>query len=675
MSYESLIQQALDCGATKAGIVNIKDVKFDRAFREMCAANLCGNYGRCWTCPPDVGDIDEMIAYAQTFDKILVYQTISELEDSYDFEGMMDAAKEHGKVTARIAELPIPGRLCVGAGGCSICEVCAKKTNEPCRYPDKALASLETYGINVSELARAAGMKYINGQDTVTYFGGVMFHTARCIVDGVEVEEVPGRRLSDVIEEVKPGGIETPCAGHGRCGKCRVRASGALSPLSPSEVSQLSAEEIEAGIRLACCTTIEGDCEVMTTLTVAAKSQIQMDGVMPEIELNPLYTNCGAAVDIGTTTLAARVYDAAGRIVAEASRPNPQSRWGADVLSRIEADLRGEGAELAKTITGAISEMVDEMQVSEVDTLVITGNTAMLHLLTETSTEPLSHAPFAAERLFGEWITAKDLGLHAKDLAADAKVYLPRCMAAFVGADITTALLASDICEKQETRMLVDVGTNGEMALWHEGQLFCCSTAAGPAFEGAGISRGMAGKAGAIDKVTVVDGAIEAHVIGDAEPVGICGSGLVDALACMLETEDMDETGFLEDDEVIIAGDVSITQKDVRQVQLAKSAVCAGLVTLMETASLTEEDVAELAVAGGFGSYLDVVNAGRIGLIPEKLVPKVRVLGNAALSGASMLLLNRELLEHSDALAQSSKIVDLAGNPVFQDAYMEGMMF
>lgn len=668
MSYENVLAQIKECGATHVGIVDIRDVKFDRAFRDMCAANLCGNYGRCWMCPPDVGDIDEMIAHAQTFDKIIVYQTISELEDSYDFEGMMEAAAVHGQVTSRIAALNIPGRLILGAGGCHICEVCAKKTNEPCRFPERAIASLETYGMNVSELAKAAGMQYINGQDTVTYFGGVLFNVAHCKVDGVESDEVPGRRLSELIPD-----MHMPCAGHGRCGKCRVRAAGVLSPLSPSEMSQLSEDEIAEGVRLACCTTIEGDCEVWTS-AVSGASQIQMEGVMPAITLRPLFEKYGATIDIGTTTLAARMYDREGRVLAETSRPNPQGRWGADVLSRIEADLRGEGGELAAAICDALQEMLQEMSRIAMgavpDTVVITGNTAMLHLLTQTSTEPLSHAPFAAERLFGEWMEASELGL-----CIEAKVYLPRCMGAYVGADITTALLASDICEKSETRMLVDVGTNGEMALWHEGKLYCCSTAAGPAFEGAGISRGMAGKVGAIDKVEVINGVLKAHVIGEAEPVGICGSGLVDALACMLETEDMDETGFLEDDEVTIAGDVCITQKDVRQVQLAKSAVCAGLITLMETAGLDTAEVEELAVAGGFGSYLDVANAGRIGLIPEALVPKVQVLGNAALSGAAMLLLDRELLVYSEEMAKSAQIVDLASNPVFQDAYMEGMLF
>ena len=148
----------------------------------MCASNACGNYGRCWMCPPDIGPIDELMAQVKTYDTALVYQTVGQLEDSYDFEGMMDAAADHNRLVQFIREYLSPASfgeefsaiLHLGAGGCHVCETCAKKTGEPCRFPDKALPSLEAYGINVSKLASAAGMKYINGQNTVTYFGAVL---------------------------------------------------------------------------------------------------------------------------------------------------------------------------------------------------------------------------------------------------------------------------------------------------------------------------------------------------------------------------------------------------------------------------------------------------------------------------------------------------------------------
>lgn len=497
---------------------------------------------------------------------------------------------------------------------------------------------------------------------------------ATVTVNGQPFPAEPGTLLSQALSHRH--GLEMPCAGHGRCGKCRVTASGALSAPSPAERAHLTPEELAQGVRLACCTRVEGDCRV--TLSGSAHSQICLTGVMDAVALRPRFCAYGAAVDIGTTTLAASLYDTSGQLLAQASEANPQAAWGADVISRIEAALKGEGGGLAACVREAVDGLLGRMAArahiapGEIDALVITGNTAMLHLFTETSPEPLSHAPFAAERLFGEVCPAGSLGL---SLCPGASVYLPRCMSAFVGADITTALLASGICGKDETRILVDIGTNGEMALWHKGGLFCCSTAAGPAFEGAGLSMGMHGQDGAVDHVAVRDGVLLPHVIGDVPPAGICGSGVIDALACLLETEALDETGLLEPDPAPIALPVVLTQKDVRMVQLAKSAIAAGLRTLMHTRGISCADVAELAVAGGFGSYLNAASAGRIGLIPGELVPKVRVLGNAALSGASMLLLDRELAPVCERLARSAETLELSSNPIFTQYYTEGMFF
>lgn len=182
MNDQELVQHVLDMGAYKAAVIDVKKIRFDRKFRAMCEANACGNYGRNWMCPPAAGDIDELIERAQGFDKALVYQTVGELEDSYDFEGMMEAGKVHNDLAMRISDwaktLDLPRHMHLGAGGCRLCEVCAKRTDEPCRHPDKAMASLETYGVAVSDLAASCGMKYINGQNTVTYFGALFYSEA-----------------------------------------------------------------------------------------------------------------------------------------------------------------------------------------------------------------------------------------------------------------------------------------------------------------------------------------------------------------------------------------------------------------------------------------------------------------------------------------------------------------
>lgn len=177
--FSRMTELALSLGAYRAAVIPVEAVETDASFRDLCAANMCGNYGRNWMCPPDAGDIRELMAALRTYGYALVYQTVSELEDSYDFEGMMEAGARHNRLMAtlreRLSAEALPRVLHLGAGGCRMCEVCGKRTGEPCRHPDLAVASLETYGVNVSRLAPAAGMKYINGQNTVTYFGAVLF--------------------------------------------------------------------------------------------------------------------------------------------------------------------------------------------------------------------------------------------------------------------------------------------------------------------------------------------------------------------------------------------------------------------------------------------------------------------------------------------------------------------
>lgn len=488
------------------------------------------------------------------------------------------------------------------------------------------------------------------------------------------VREVPpGTLLLDVITPQER--LHTPCAGQGRCGKCRVLVQGEVSAPSQAERQHLSAAQLSRGVRLACCTRVLGDCVV----TIARVTQTRVLGI--EVERlpapAPLFSRLGAAVDIGTTTIAACLCAPDGTLLARAGMQNPQARFGADVISRVGAALAGHDAALAQYVRTAIDELLWEMtrqagsDPRSIDAVVITGNTAMLHLLTQTDPSCLARAPFLAAQLFGTQLTGAQLDLSCEA----ARVYLPRCISAFVGADTVCALAASKIAQKHDTRMLVDIGTNGEIALCSEGQILCCSTAAGPAFEGAGISMGMPGADGAVDHVTMTDGVMQAHVLGDAAPVGICGSGVVDALACLLESRQMDASGLLEDDPSVIAAPVVLTQKDVRAVQLAKSAIAAGMETLTATAGVTYAQIWELAVAGGFGSYLNAQSAGTIGLIPPQLVPRVRVLGNAALDGAARMLLDAQMRQEAQHLAQAAQTVDLATNPRFMQAYTMGMFF
>ncbi len=488
-----------------------------------------------------------------------------------------------------------------------------------------------------------------------------------------------GITLGDLIRAHGHG--STPCGGHGKCGKCRVTVAGEVSAPTEDEKRALTPTELASGVRLACRVRVLGDCSVTTV--EQGREQILTRGVFPtsmgESVLHPAWSGYGVAIDVGTTTLAAGLYDSRGRLLSETSRLNPQSAWGADVISRMEAALGGNGRRMAqvtrRALDGMLSELVHAAAVdtADIQAAVITGNTVMLHLLTETDVEPLTHAPFAIRRLFGESLTARELGLTA--LSPRVPVYLPPCIAAFIGADTVTATLAAELCERNTTALLCDIGTNGEMVLWHQGALYACSAAAGPAFEGAGISMGMSGRRGAIDGVWVGDGGLHTHVIGETDPIGLCGSGLVDAVAALLDMGLLDGTGYLEKDPAEIAAPVTVTQEDIRGVQLAKSAIHAGLRTLLHTAGLDCDGVDTLFVAGGFGSYLNVKNAGRIGLLPAELTHRVAVLGNAALTGAAMLLLREELRPACERLAKETRVVELATHPVFAGEYMERMRF
>ena len=489
--------------------------------------------------------------------------------------------------------------------------------------------------------------------------GKLTIHTE----DGARTVGFDGSPLvSEVLEQA---GIlfPHPCGGRGVCGKCAVRLAGA--------VAEPTTAERKTGLRLACQSRLLGDTEVWLTLAERTMTQIETDGEEIAVPLLPMAGKLGAAADIGTTTLALKLFSLAdGKCLATVAGQNPQVSVAADVMGRIGAALDGQGLLLQTQIQKALRELLGSAcreagaDAQDVRSLVLTCNTTMLYLLTGRNPESLSHAPFEADTLFG--VTANVLGREA---------YLPPCMNAFVGADTTCAVLACGICEQPETALLCDIGTNGEIALWKEGKLCVTSTAAGPAFEGAGISCGVNAVRGAVDRVWVEGGEIRAHTVGEAEPCGVCGSGLMDAVAAYLETELIDETGYTEKDELPLCGQITLAPKDIRQVQLAKAAICAGVRTLLHVTKTDEADVKKVYLAGGFGKHLRAESCAKIGLLPPALARKCEAVGNAALAGAVRLLLNTEEQARAAAIARSSEHVNLGGNPVFNQEYIEQMLF
>ena len=453
-----------------------------------------------------------------------------------------------------------------------------------------------------------------------------------------------------------------PCGGRGVCGKCAVALEGAVSP--PDDA------EIRAGTRLSCQAILLGDAVVRLPGS-GSMEQIETGGTANCAPSAPMEGRLGAAVDIGTTTLALKLCALkTGQILATKTCLNPQTTIAADVMGRIGAALEGKLGLLQAQILGALNDLLAQackeagVSTDLVDVWVITGNTTMLYLLTGRDPEPLSHAPFEADCLYG--LETQVLG---------RKAYLPPCMSAFVGADITCAVLTSGMTVQKDISLLCDIGTNGELALWKDGTLYVTSTAAGPAFEGAGISCGCGSIPGAIDRVWTENGRLLVHTIGDRPASGLCASGLIDAIAAFLALGQIDETGAVDADDLPLSDGVALLPRDVRAVQLAKAAIAAGIQTLLDTAGTSIGEVAALYIAGGFGSHLNVESAAAIGLIPAELKDRVQVIGNGALSGALELLLDQNRVAECAHLAKCSRHVNLGGNPRFNSNYMDQMMF
>lgn len=489
--------------------------------------------------------------------------------------------------------------------------------------------------------------------------------------------------------------LDLPCGGAGKCQKCRVHAYGALSMSTTVERAQLGDAALANGIRLACQAKVLGNVQI-DIIGQTQISQILTTNGTEILSVSPYYKRAGIAVDIGTTTIAATIFmadDTPDKPKDTFAIKNPQTGFGADVITRIQMALDGQGAALKHAVSGGIDRLVDnltkrrDLSSDDIDAFVLTGNTAMLYLLTGTNPASLSKAPFEADHLFGEELMASSAFSSA---APYAKVYLPRCISAFIGADITTALLYTNICDNDDTSLLIDIGTNGEIVLWHEGKLSCCSTAAGPAFEGVGIENGTYAVAGAIDRVWAEDGQLCYTTINDEEACGICGSGIVSTVSLMLKTGVVDETGamqatghiFEDRIEVIngqkalrLAPNIVFSAGDVRKVQLAKGSIRAGIETLLSTASVDPNSVARFCIAGGFGNYIDIESAITIGLFPRVLGEKAQIVGNAALGGAGCIMQNTDLIETSIALASSARTLDLSANPVFHEKYIEYMAF
>ena len=402
-------------------------------------------------------------------------------------------------------------------------------------------------------------------------------------------------------------------------------------------------------------------------------------------------------VDIGTTTVAALLADLDSRdILAVRGEGNAQASYGADVISRIQRGMEEGPAPLQKAIVGQINallrSMLEETRQREVSLLCLTGNTTMLHLLCGLPADNISRAPFIPVATGAVRRAGRELGLDS-----DAPVYLPPGISAYIGPDITTSLLAANAGGDKKNFLLIDFGTNAETVLYANGNFYACSAAAGPCFEGATLSCGMAGQSGAIDTVYAAPDGVGFTVLGGTEARGLCGSGCIDALALLLLSGHVDETGRLSaeplaesvlpapcladigarirDERFYLTPAVYLSQQDIREAQLAKAAVRAGIEMLFQEAGVRASQIETLYMAGGFGSALAPASAARLGLIPRELRDRVSVLGNAAVSGALRYVTERGALETAAALAGRIRYIELSGHSGFSSEYIMQMTF
>ena len=497
----------------------------------------------------------------------------------------------------------------------------------------------------------------------------------------VSVAAEAGQTILDVVQAQAGLPIHAPCGGQGTCRKCTV---------------YLSTPEGEQAV-LACRTPAEDGMTVR--LPSAAPLSVQLSGSADEdgCTPDPGLTGYGIACDIGTTTVVCHLMElSTGKVLATVGEGNAQRPYGGDVIARIKASMEGRLPALTAAITGQLTRLIEalcrtaKISVSEISRMTVAANTVMCHLLTGLDPTGIGAAPFKPESLFGECHDARQMGL-----PFDGELYIIPAVSGYVGGDITADLLAANLDRETSPVLLIDVGTNGEMALGCGDHFTCCSTAAGPAFEGAQIRCGMTAAPGAISSVQYKDGKVVCGTIGDLPPVGLCGSGLIDALAVMLTLGAIDETGrvldieeddipeeaepylFLLDDEPAfrLMGDIAVTQGDVRKVQLGKGAIAAGVQVLLDSYGTDYSKISALLLAGGFGSFIRPESAARIGLIPAELLHVTRAVGNAAAQGAQEALVSAEARQRLARLQKNMDYKELSGLPAFNNAYMEAMMF
>ncbi len=513
-----------------------------------------------------------------------------------------------------------------------------------------------------------------------------MRNTKTCKITAVTPERevtfdlIKGKSLLDGLRENNIM-ITAPCGGAGKCGKCAVTVSWGDLPPSKEDERFFSSEEILQGKRLSCCSYPKNNCIVKVnfadeemTILIENTSEIS-NGI------SSFSGRAKIAIDIGTTTIAMQLIDAKTNTCIDTfSAVNRQRTYGADVISRIKSANEGNAHELKKLIaddlTKGINALISNKKI-DVEKIVIVANTTMIHLLMGFSCKTLGEMPFKSDHTDTIFTNTKTL---FSDVNIECEVVILPSICAFVGADITAGMIACKMYETQKVSVLIDLGTNGEVAIGNSEKILVSSTAAGPAFEAGNITHGTASISGAISGIRLKNKEVdELTTINNANPVGICGTGAIEILSELLKAEIVDETGLLDDDYFDdgfqITDEIVFTQKDIREIQLAKSAIRAGIETLIKSYGVSYDDIENVYLAGGLGHALSIQSATTIGIFPDELKSKIKTIGNSALAGAVNCVCDEKMLEKANIIKEKAIEVDLSTNPDFNAGFMNYISF
>ena len=469
-------------------------------------------------------------------------------------------------------------------------------------------------------------------------------------------------------------GVEFPCGGHAGCAGCKVRVTGGTPPADADQAAVLTGAELADGWRLACRCQADRDLVLQV-----AQWETVMLADQSALEFTPR-AGLGIAVDLGTTTIVAQLLDLrSGRVLDVRSTINPGTAWGSDVMSRVQAALddgnrRQLVVELRRAVGSLVSGLAEAVHTGtrRVQSIVVAGNTVMHHFFCDLDPRPLSRAPFEPTQPEMCLWRARELGW---PVAGDPLVRFLPCLGGFVGSDILCGILATRMMEREQPILLIDLGTNGEIVVGNRERVLCASTAAGPAFEGGRIGQGMRASTGAISEVALSGGRFRCQVIGNVAPRGICGSGLVDAVACGLDAGWIEASGRLANGAgtLEIMASIHVSQQDIRQLQLAKAAIAAGTRMLLKRFGLADAAEVPIFLAGAFGNYVNRASARRIGLVSA---PDARLhpAGNTALIGAKLALF-AEQDDDFAVLRTRIEHVPLASDPTFQEIFIRETAF